>query len=380
MKKSNSINTIEPEYISPNNKWFDIPTVKHPYSCEKNTNTCEFLFSEKFTELEQKIITSEITLPYHEKGTLWSLKRNLYEKILKISALDSSSNEASNFVSNEQFGEVGQLSEMALQINGLFENSVDLVNQMTDLNVSQKQISNNIRQIDILIKPDMIMPEIQGLLSIKTNLLSQYTTTVENNNSLWDTHWNEFLHELELLNFQNESIVTNSIQAENEKKWNSIYLSKICRNELELSNEEIEVLKKIANQCPLDGGSIVFSARSILSLVQGINTDYADNCEEGFKGNSTEERNNKNEDLPNFMFKVYPNPATDFIQIELINAINDKSELILIDIFGKVIQKVSLLSTKSSLKMDISSLPKGVYFLSLSESGKNIFTNKIIKL
>jgi hypothetical protein len=84
-----------------------------------------------------------------------------------------------------------------------------------------------------------------------------------------------------------------------------------------------------------------------------------------------------------FKLKVYPNPSTNFITIdfannlmtanttiELYNATGEKVK----DIYNNTITKGDL----KSIKVDVSSLPKGNYFVLINSNGKKLY-NQIIK-
>jgi hypothetical protein len=71
-------------------------------------------------------------------------------------------------------------------------------------------------------------------------------------------------------------------------------------------------------------------------------------------------------------FKVFPNPTTDFITIELLN--NNKVSVQLSDVFGKVIMKSSLQNTT---QLNISSYAAGIYYLTLKSEEQSV-TKKII--
>ncbi len=76
------------------------------------------------------------------------------------------------------------------------------------------------------------------------------------------------------------------------------------------------------------------------------------------------------------LFSVYPNPAKDFITIQL----HDQSSVYVTisDIQGRVLMNRNIQSRKS-VSMDISSLPKGNYVLSVT-AGTNIQTRAFSKL
>lgn len=67
--------------------------------------------------------------------------------------------------------------------------------------------------------------------------------------------------------------------------------------------------------------------------------------------------------------KVYPNPTSEFLNIELEN-VSDKSSLMLFDAMGRLVLSKSVKNNVS--KVDVSNLPKGTYTLHLnSDNGEN---------
>jgi len=87
----------------------------------------------------------------------------------------------------------------------------------------------------------------------------------------------------------------------------------------------------------------------------------------------------------NYFFNLYPNPATDEININLSFSDHDvtsKTEIVIIDISGAVIQKHNIPNFKYLTTLDISKLPSGVYGVQLrqsQQSGDKIFaTQKLV--
>jgi len=74
------------------------------------------------------------------------------------------------------------------------------------------------------------------------------------------------------------------------------------------------------------------------------------------------------------MLKVYPNPANDVVQIQ--NLKNEQHQLSLYDINGKVIESIHLDASEKKI-ISLKSVPSGIYFLHLDETG---LTYKILKL
>ena len=74
--------------------------------------------------------------------------------------------------------------------------------------------------------------------------------------------------------------------------------------------------------------------------------------------------------------KIYPNPAKDFINVD-IEATNFKqSEIELFDIQGKLVKKAKLNSKKAN-RIDVSNLNSGAYTYNVMLNGKTI-SGKVI--
>jgi hypothetical protein len=88
-----------------------------------------------------------------------------------------------------------------------------------------------------------------------------------------------------------------------------------------------------------------------------------------------------NNSSANKSFKVYPNPSTDKLYIDVVSTEkNSESNYKIYDVVGKMISQKNNISfvNKYAETLDISSLPKGVYFIELTVDGTTS-TKKIIK-
>jgi hypothetical protein len=73
---------------------------------------------------------------------------------------------------------------------------------------------------------------------------------------------------------------------------------------------------------------------------------------------------------------VYPNPASDYIQIDL-TFVSKQTTLLVMDVMGKEILRIALPELKNPAS--IAKLPKGVYFYHIYNSGKSIKKGNFIK-
>ncbi|MDA3910636.1 MAG: T9SS type A sorting domain-containing protein [Bacteroidales bacterium] len=78
------------------------------------------------------------------------------------------------------------------------------------------------------------------------------------------------------------------------------------------------------------------------------------------------------------MLEIYPNPTHDILYINL-NGIDEKSELEIIDIQGRVIMKQSLNANQKNTRLNCQDLPQGSYIIRFI-SGDHIMQRKFIKM
>ena len=74
---------------------------------------------------------------------------------------------------------------------------------------------------------------------------------------------------------------------------------------------------------------------------------------------------------------VYPNPAKEFINVEFSGLSDENISIEIIDVFGKVVQKVISKNENQMFNLNVSSLAAGYYVLKIS-SGNSVIQKKII--
>lgn len=82
-------------------------------------------------------------------------------------------------------------------------------------------------------------------------------------------------------------------------------------------------------------------------------------------------KENKTED-----FTIYPNPASGSVSI-LLNATVTSSEIVIVDVLGKIVQTKTINSNQSDL--DISNLKSGIYFITINNEGMKTTKKLVVK-
>ena len=73
---------------------------------------------------------------------------------------------------------------------------------------------------------------------------------------------------------------------------------------------------------------------------------------------------------------VYPNPATNFINVKLANV--NKGQFQIINVLGQVVKTEEITTATNQLSVDVSNLESGVYFYSLVVKGQAIESKRLV--
>jgi hypothetical protein len=74
---------------------------------------------------------------------------------------------------------------------------------------------------------------------------------------------------------------------------------------------------------------------------------------------------------------IYPNPSSDFLNIDLSSANKEVQSIFLVDITGKLIQTIDVYEN-ALLKLNLSSFASGLYYIKIS-SAFNTIVRQVVK-
>ncbi|HND89464.1 MAG TPA: T9SS type A sorting domain-containing protein, partial [Saprospiraceae bacterium] len=74
---------------------------------------------------------------------------------------------------------------------------------------------------------------------------------------------------------------------------------------------------------------------------------------------------------------LFPNPASDAVQVRFSGSLMPDAELWLTDVTGRVLSRQRMLLDQQQL--DVSALPSGVYFVSLRQDGQAMQVERLMK-
>ncbi|GIV28072.1 MAG: hypothetical protein KatS3mg027_1886 [Bacteroidia bacterium] len=76
------------------------------------------------------------------------------------------------------------------------------------------------------------------------------------------------------------------------------------------------------------------------------------------------------------VFAVYPNPASEYIQVEYETQDNLIFEIV--DAYGKVVISDILVKEQTKQSIDVSNLPSGIYYYVIEKGGTKLVRDKIV--
>ena len=191
----------------------------------------------------------------------------------------------------------------------------------------------------------------------------------------------------------NNSISGTEYYVQNEKWINSMFfkLWVLPGGNDSITPEEIEQINTLAVQCPYLAGNGVYKARSLNTMFYPSKT-YNDlnicNYNGVYKNGSglfdEEERiidslkNVNNIAETGNKIKVYPNPAHDQITVSYKIGEQDNAELVLEDMWGRVLQRINLPSSAKVVNTRLNNLPSGVYVYKYNINNHTSETGKLV--
>lgn len=267
---SNSNPQFIPSSTFPNSGWF-VAQSGNSFDCAA-TNTCSnpFLppaFAPTLRQIDTLIATntSNPTTP-----AIWAQRRMLYEKLDKNPQWRNGV--FAQFYNQQTalpLSEVYILDEERQTIVTIDSPQIQLLQQYT----------NQIKALqDSLIYMDSLQQIIQDTnYIIQRDFLSQQLQqTHQNALSFCVSLHNNCINNTQIVLSDNNTISTSFIVEQNEKNFNEIYLQTAAVGNEIFTPTQAQLLMDIANQCPVEGGSVVYKARSLYQLVEP--TVFSNNC------------------------------------------------------------------------------------------------------
>lgn len=361
-----------PEYFPPSvipSIWFD------PQEDEDEQDVCltENCIIDGFTPESpdsKRIAKGEIDVGEHTDIIQWHLSRFLYRKLKGYTGEDE---DILDFIETGGGNLVGAFDALEEGIEALL--SDDLENQL-QVQANLALISARLKEVSVLDSLYLEADEAgqDSLWLLRGQLLDALATLALETSGLNEAVNHQRSLSAASLIGQNAGIETTEVYEQNLKTVNDIYLNYLMDGFGGMPAEELSVLEGIALQCPLEGGSAVFSARALLAVATRQVSWHEDlECGEAQRLSGS---GNAQLDFEQAV-RVYPNPAKGQITVDWKNFENQVIWVQLSDIYGKIHREIAIEPGMQSLVLPTSGLNAGLYMIRIRlPSGET--TKKVI--
>jgi hypothetical protein len=175
----------------------------------------------------------------------------------------------------------------------------------------------------------------------------------------------------------NNGVFTENIIEQNQATFNSIYITHY--NSLTYSEEDVNALYNIANQCALEGGNAVYQSRNLLMLIENNIIEFNNGCETADETNNNRiVLSDQNSETNEHQIKLFPNPTRGNVMLECNLNTDETGTLIIFDNNGNQIKSYQLKSGAKSLSINLESLKQGSYLYEITINGKKIKKDKLV--
>ncbi|MGQ0829106.1 MAG: T9SS type A sorting domain-containing protein [Bacteroidota bacterium] len=176
---------------------------------------------------------------------------------------------------------------------------------------------------------------------------------------------------------ENNSTIPACTIEQNHKSFNQIYLVTLGAG---LNVQQKLDLASIAQQCPLTGGTSVYQARVLLSIINDSTIEYNDDCTDGGNRSMIFEDNSPSvqQAINNSAFKLYPNPNNGTMQLDYTLEKEQRGVFVIYDLLGKKQAEYELQQNASSVSISEAMLNNGIYFYKILINDKLVATDKLV--
>lgn len=134
----------------------------------------------------------------------------------------------------------------------------------------------------------------------------------------------------------------------------------------QISDNDEELLRDIAQRCPIDDGFGVYVARSALLRIDTLPMNYFSDCE---RLPSSEEIAEKQLSEAENGFRIYPNPATNLVTISYRLEEGESVDVSIFDALGNLVLSRALNPETTETNLQLSEISSGLYLIKMEVDG-----------
>lgn len=303
----------------------------------------------------------------YDEAMLFEKERYLYKKLLLYPELLNEDTIYQSFFLSHQGSPLADLVEIEKSLEELVWFEAGYKEQLSFYANLQEGLLDSLSLL-VDAASQASGAELSAILSSEEEIFSSLSWIQDSSLSIWSemaAHRQQVQSDLLPAN---AGISCVEVFETNHQLVNQVLIEQLVQDSLILTANQIAILRDVATQCPLSGGSAVYKARALLSSVESSN--YSDTCprmggggmsQGGVFGKSV----------------LHPNPVEDFLSVNLSEYV-DVEALEIWDVSGHLMLKFSVDEPCREL-LDLSKLLSGTYLLIGLEGGKVVFSEFFVK-
>lgn len=308
-------------------------------------------------------------------------RRYLYNKLKANTELLSMDRGVENFYHQSETAFLGHLHKVEEQVRDLY--FIDETTQ-SKLSSASDEVLSTLKQyyaLDALFADAQTQADTIGIIEQKQSLLPTLSQNIFDIRTITEALEASRKENAENVAAFNQTITSNSVLESNQQQVKDVFLNTIAKGSYKLNDEQFDIIKDIAGQCPLEGGRSVYKARSLYSLIDET-MSYEDACAQvsarSMQNTETENAEElRNKAAVNTSFKVYPNPAKDVLTIDY--RLKSDGYIVLYDLYGKEVRRKALSASNYSINIPINNIQSGLYLLRIhADDSDDNFIEKIL--
>jgi len=365
-----------PYSIDPSSGWFSSVAGQN-FQCA-TSGYCTVLVRETCegckTEFDERIAADDLENDPYTEETKWMLKGDLFEKLMNTPELLDTEQDMADFYAAMEATTVGQFKYINEDYLALFNLDAAV---RASLLANRAQIEALLPQLVVameqLTDPDLTTAERAALTTTIVGLKTNIEGLLGLNAQALELAVSGRSLNADNVKAANIGIATTELIESNARGVNNLYLSTIAKDVDGFTSAEATQLFDIANQCPMRGGTAVYRARSMYSLIDDEQEyDDAALClAQGLIYRGMEQAAEQ-------VITIVPNPARDMATLVYRMEEAVTGTLVLFDALGHETQRITLVGGTDRHAFSTHELVPGAYHYVVYDTTGPVGNGKLI--
>jgi hypothetical protein len=310
-------------------------------------------------------------------AVVWELQRYIYEQLQSETVGDTA---ILSFLAKADTNTIGAFYAINQSISALFTADTTAIEQW------QANLRLVEEKLDSMAIIDGMLPEADSIETIslwneRAALVNTLFDLDEDNRDIVEDIWEYIADEADKLRDQNDSIAVSEVYEINEKEVNGVHLSWLSTVLGALDSLQLATLESIAEQCPFTGGNAVYRARALLGAATQVFVTYNDSLlciSAELLSIRPENELLIHAEKEEAVFNIYPNPASEEVNIAWSAPSDNPGVLQIFDVFGRQMQQLVLSPGTTVHTLNVRDFPEGLYIFRIRFQGWDAIRKIII--